>query len=99
MDFSAVASYFTLDVITDIAFGEPFGFLVENRDINGYCKVGRASIPIFEWFGVFPDLYKMLRLPGIRNLVMPSAEDTNGVGMLMRYVSLLIFIKHGTKYY
>ena len=86
MDFSAVASYFTLDVITDIAFGEPFGFLVENRDINGYCKVGRASIPIFEWFGVFPDLYKVLRLPGIRSLVMPSARDTKGVGMLMGYV-------------
>ena len=91
MDFASVAQFFTLDVITDIAFGEPIGFLSQNRDINGYCKVGRATIPIFGWFGVFPDLYKIIRLPGIRNLIMPSPNDTRGVGMLMRLVLSLSY--------
>jgi hypothetical protein len=83
MEFSRLAQFFTLDVITEVAFGEAFGFLDRDEDINGYCSVAEQALPIFEWLGVFQSLNKMIRLPGIRNMVMPSAKDKTGVGMMM----------------
>ena len=85
LDFSRLAQFFTLDVITEVAFGEAFGFLLKDDDINGYCRVAEQALPVFEWLGVFPTLNKIIRLPGIRSLVMPSAKDATGVGMMMGY--------------
>ena len=83
LDFSRLAQFFTLDVITDVAFGKCIGFLAEDEDINGYCKVSHKILPIFEWLGVFPIINRLIRLPIIRSVVMPSPTDTTGVGMIM----------------
>lgn len=83
-DFSRLGQFFTLDVITDIAFGEPIGFLARDEDINGYCHVSHQILPLFEWFGLYPQIDKMMRWPVMRNFIMPSANDTTGVGSIMR---------------
>ncbi|KAI0407181.1 cytochrome P450 [Xylaria palmicola] len=87
-EFSRLAQFLTLDVITQVAFGKAFGFLERDDDINGYCRVAEEALPVFEWLGVFGTLNKMIRLPGIRNLVMPRPTDKTGVGMMMGYVQL-----------
>lgn len=84
LDFARVAQFFTLDVISDIAFGEPLGFLINNEDINGYCRVAEKLLPAFEWAVALPSVNRIVRLPGVRNLVMPSASDKSGVGTIMR---------------
>lgn len=83
MDFARVAQYFTLDVISDVAFGEPIGFLVRNEDVNGYCHVVEKALPAFEWAAALPMVNQLVRLPGLNKLVMPSPEDKSGVGMIM----------------
>jgi hypothetical protein len=85
-DFSRLGQFFTLDVITDIAFGEPIGFLSENEDIDGYCHVSHQILPLFEWLGVYPSIDRIIRWPVVRNFVMPSANDATGVGSIMRQV-------------
>ena len=83
IDFAKVAQFFTLDVIADIAFGEPIGFLAKNEDINGYCHVVEEALPAFEWAAALPFINRIVRLPFINKLIMPSAEDKTGVGMIM----------------
>ncbi|CZR62527.1 related to pisatin demethylase (cytochrome P450) [Phialocephala subalpina] len=39
VDFSSKAQYFTLDVITDIAFGKPFGNLAADEDLHHYIEL------------------------------------------------------------
>ena len=84
VDFARVAQFFTLDVISEVAFGECLGFLAKDEDLNNYCQVGQKILPAFEWAAVLPAVNKFVRLPGIRSLVMPSTKDVTGVGMIMR---------------
>ncbi len=83
MDFAKIAQYFTLDVISDVAFGEPIGFLVRNEDVNGYCQVVEKALPAFEWAAALPMVNRLVRLPGLKKMVMPSPQDKSGVGMIM----------------
>ncbi|KAI3337026.1 cytochrome P450 [Xylariaceae sp. AK1471] len=85
LEFSRLAQFFTLDLITEVAFGEALGFLQRDEDINGYCDVAEQVLPVFEWLAVFNTLNRIIRLPGLRNVVMPRPTDKTGVGMIMGY--------------
>lgn len=60
-----------------------------NEDINGYCHIVEQTLPAFELAAVLPTLNRFVRLPIVRKLVMPTAEDKSGVGMLMGYVLIV----------
>ncbi|KAF4556516.1 Cytochrome P450-like protein 48 [Elsinoe fawcettii] len=96
-EFSKTAQFFTLDVISDIAFGEPIGFLSKNKDINGYCHVVEEALPAFEWAAVLPLINQIARLPYINKLVMPTAEDKTGVGMIMGFAKRAVALRFGEK--
>jgi hypothetical protein len=72
-----------LDVISDVAFGEPFGFTAQDGDVYDYIKTQRMLLPVFEWFSTLPSLNRITRIGWVSKLVMPSPEDKTGVGKLM----------------
>lgn len=88
MDFAQKAQYLGIDIITDIACGEPFGFLTQDADVHGYIATQLKLIPVFEWLSTLPILDRIVRIPLISKLVMPTAEDKSGIGRLMGWVSL-----------
>jgi hypothetical protein len=45
IDFGRVAQYFTLDVISSVAFGHAFGFLANNEDLHQYIKTTEDNLP------------------------------------------------------
>lgn len=75
-------------MITAVAFGEPMGFLQHNEDLHGYIQNQTAMLPVFECFSTLPITEKIIRLPGISRLMMPTPKDTHGAGLLMGYVLL-----------
>ena len=83
IDFGELAQYLTLDIITDMAFGEPAGFLAEDGDLFQYLETMSGALPKFEWVSALPWLNSMLRTPILSRLVMPSPKDKSGVGHLM----------------
>lgn len=83
MDFARIAQYFALDVISDIAFGQPFGFLESDSDVHDYIKTQEALLPIFEWLSTFPSLERLTRIGWVSKLVMPKPTDKKGLGRLM----------------
>ncbi|RBR15426.1 hypothetical protein FVER53590_09331 [Fusarium verticillioides] len=52
VDFGRRAQFFTLDVISDLAFGEPFGFLETDSDVYKYIQITIAKQVTAERFGL-----------------------------------------------
>ncbi|KAK1996445.1 cytochrome P450 [Colletotrichum falcatum] len=81
-DLGHKAQYFTLDVISDLAFGEPFGDLATDSDVHEYIRTMEASMPTILVTSVLPWLLALLSSPLFRHM-MPSEKDAIGVGKTM----------------
>lgn len=81
-DFGRKAQYFTLDVITDLAFGEPFGDVETDSDVFEYIHTMEQQLPSIIVTTVVPGLLKILQLPFMRSL-LPSEKDPIGLGKTM----------------
>lgn len=84
-DFSLLASYFTMDVITKIGTGEAFGYLRTDSDVFNFL----AEVRSVWWF-----VGLTLDIPWIRSLAYsdtflklfgPRKTDKSGLGKLMGY--------------
>ena len=82
MDMGRKASYFTLDVLSSLAFGEPFGDLQTDSDVHKYVETIEEVGPAIMMITIFPWIRNLLELPMIRKL-LPSPEDEKGLGKVM----------------
>ncbi|KAL5396159.1 hypothetical protein PMIN03_007297 [Paraphaeosphaeria minitans] len=96
MDLAKVTSYFTLDVISKVAFGEPFGFLVANDDPFGYMANMKQFLPAVGWFGVYHELTNILRIPFIK-ASLPGSMDKRGLGRVMGFAKERVSERFGDK--
>ena len=83
--------YMTYDVISDIGFGGPFGFIEKGEDVGGLIQGFRDSLP---FFGLMSSLYPFTRWikttwVGTKYLVA-KPEDASGAGILMRFRDRLL---------
>lgn len=81
-DFGHKAQYFTLDVISALAFGEPFGDIETDSDIYGYIRAMEESMPTIIVTTVMPWIMKLLQMPIFKGM-LPSDKDPVGVGRTM----------------
>ncbi|KXH60217.1 cytochrome P450, partial [Colletotrichum nymphaeae SA-01] len=65
-DFGLKAQYFTLDVISDLAFGKPFGDLASDSDVYDYIHTTEQSMPNIVVTAVLPSLLHVLSWPLLR---------------------------------
>jgi hypothetical protein len=86
VDFSRISSYFTLDVITDIAFGTPFEYLAQDEDVYNLIQISQDSMATSQYITIFPILVKILASPILRRFIMPSVKDKVGLGKYMAYL-------------
>ncbi|KAK1518273.1 major facilitator superfamily transporter [Colletotrichum abscissum] len=77
-----VAQFFTLDVISDLAFGEPFGFVASDSDMYEYIKTTEENLPVFMGMTVVPWVIRLFRYPFLRSM-LPTAKDPLGFGKVM----------------
>ncbi len=73
-DFGRKAQYFTLDVISDLAFGQPFGDVATDSDVYEYIKTMEENMPNIIVTTVLPWLMSLLSSPLFRNM-LPSDRD------------------------
>ncbi len=83
MDWAQVAQYFTMDVLSDVAFSEPFGYLKYNEDLHDYIRTVRAYIPVLELQTNIPLVNTILGSNIVRKLMAPTANDRIGMGKIM----------------
>ncbi|KAK1755440.1 cytochrome P450 [Echria macrotheca] len=82
LDFGRKAQYFTLDVISNVAYGEPFGFLATDSDVHEYIQTTEENLPAIIMVSVLPWLNKALQSPLLKSL-LPSDKDPIGLGKIM----------------
>lgn len=83
VDLGKKAQYFTLDVISDIAFDEPFGFLETDSDVYKYIETTETTLPVVMVTTAVPFLVKVLSSPLLKPF-LPSDKDILGFGKVMR---------------
>lgn len=72
----------TLDLIGEIAFGKPFGFIENDQDMFSYIETTENTIPVMMLVSVFPALAKIFQSPALKSL-MPKKTDSYGLGKIM----------------
>lgn len=90
-DFAPWAIYMAWDVVSEVGFGAPFGFVEQGRDVGGLIQgLHDGLIP----FGIMARLYPFTNWVkntwvGEKYLVAKS-EDNSGMGLIMRFRDRLI---------
>ncbi|KAH8682719.1 cytochrome P450 [Xylariales sp. PMI_506] len=85
VQFFQKISFFTLDVIGDISFGNAFGFLAQDQDLYSYHEIHDQALPIMNVMAAMPWLSHIVqRWPF--SLALPREGDKFGFGRLMGYV-------------
>ncbi|KAK3682970.1 cytochrome P450 [Podospora appendiculata] len=83
LDFAHTISYFTLDAITKIAYGAPFGYLATDSDVYGYLRGIEASVPILTVLAEIPALCRVAFSPWVLRLFGPRKTDAGGMGKML----------------
>lgn len=82
VDFAEKTQFFALDVIGDVSFGEPFGYLSKDEDLYNYNEINASSLPVMNIVSVYPWLGTIVhRWP--LSMLLPREEDQVGFGRLM----------------
>ncbi|KXX81590.1 Pisatin demethylase [Madurella mycetomatis] len=74
VDFAKKMQYHTIDLVSNIAFGEPFGFVEADQDLWGYIRQVHDSQPVFQLVCLMPWLGTLLQSP-VGRLLQPSDKD------------------------
>jgi len=81
-DFGRKAQFFTLDVISNLAFGDAIGFLTADADLYDYCKIFETQLPKIIFTTIYPWLVNVLQWPIVKRS-LPSSTDGLGFGKVM----------------
>ncbi|PPJ61074.1 hypothetical protein CBER1_07410 [Cercospora berteroae] len=96
VDLGRVTSFFTLDVISKIAFGQPFGFLDKDEDPFGYLENLAQFLPAIIVFGVYTELTTLLNFPLLK-AALPKSTDKRGLGRVMGFAADRVRERFGNK--
>lgn len=96
VDLSRITSFFTLDTISKIAFGQTFGFLERDEDPFGYLANLEQFLPALIVFGVYTELSKILKLPILKG-ALPKSTDKRGLGRVMGFARERVQERFGHK--
>ncbi|RDW80147.1 hypothetical protein BP6252_04785 [Coleophoma cylindrospora] len=94
VDFAQKAQFFTLDVISDIAFGKAFGYLDTDDDVFSYIKTTEDTIPVMILVGALPWLSQIIQSRLLKSL-MPSDKDIYGLGRVMGVAKRVVSERFG----
>jgi hypothetical protein len=82
LDFGRKAQYFTLDVMTSLAYGKAFGYLTTNSDVFDYIKKVEETLPAAMMVTVLPWINWVLQTRLVKSF-LPSEKDPIGFGKLI----------------
>ena len=86
VDFGRKAQFFTLDVISTLAYGFPFGFLATDTDVYQYIETCEKMVPATMMLTVYPWINRILTSYFMKSL-LPSGADPIGFGKIIGFVS------------
>jgi hypothetical protein len=85
MDFATKSMYFTLDVISTLAFGRRFGHLDHDMDVYKYIHTIEENITAMSVLSTWHELSRLVQSPLFRRF-MPLDKEPLGFGKFMALV-------------
>jgi len=93
-DFAPYAVYLAYDIISEIGFGEPFGFVDAESDVEGLIQGFHDGLVAF---GVMARLYPFtnwVKSTFLGKYLVASPEQESGIGALMRFRDKLVLQRY-----
>ena len=85
-DISRMIQYLTMDVITQLLFGDSFGYVRTQSDVYGLLQMTRERLAAVGLIALFPELCSLLlfisNIPWLQR-ILPNRRDKHGVGRAM----------------
>ena len=89
-DFAPWAVFMAYDIISEIGFGAPIGFVDSGTDVGGLIQGFHDGLPAFGLLArLWPFTYAVKRT-FLGNFLVAKPEDQTGIGMLMRFRDKLL---------
>lgn len=89
-DFAEKTQYFTLDSLTDVAFGSPFGFLSKDEDLYEYNKSSTEFFPVLELASNIPVIWTIISSRLMQAIAGPNPEDRTGFGAITNVAQKIV---------
>ena len=83
MDLAEITRFFTLDVLSTIAFGGPFGFMAANKDLWDYNKESSNFLLILDLVLNHKSLRWIFFQPWFQAVAAPKDTDKAGMGPML----------------
>ena len=90
MDLAQKTQFFTIDVITDLAMGAPFGDLSSDSDRHEFLRTTMELQPAAIVVASMPWVSKILQTQFVGKFLFPTAQDEIGMGKMIGYASSLV---------
>ncbi|KAH7629471.1 cytochrome P450 [Sordaria sp. MPI-SDFR-AT-0083] len=97
MDLATVMQFFTLDVITRIAYGKEFGWLETDSDLFGWMSTVKRTVPAIGLLAEIPVLRKIFMSGWFLSLFGPKHSDKDGMGRVMGVAREVVARRFGEK--
>jgi hypothetical protein len=83
LDLAPLSNFFTMDVITRLAFGHEFGYLKNETDHYNFLGIVRGLWPLMSTSADIPWIRNILFSPTFLKFFGPKPTDETGFGTLM----------------
>ncbi|KAH8661686.1 cytochrome P450 [Tricladium varicosporioides] len=84
------AVFMAYDIVSEIGFGAPIGFVTAGRDIEGLIKGFHVGIRVFGIMARFHPFMTWIKTTPLGKYFVAKPEDESGIGALMRFRDKLL---------
>ncbi|KAF2842058.1 flavonoid 3',5'-hydroxylase [Patellaria atrata CBS 101060] len=89
-DFAPWAVYMAYDIISEVGFGAPFGFIETGSDVGGLIQGFHDGLTPFGLMGRLYPFTMWVKKTFLGKYLVAKPEDDSGIGTLMRFRDKLI---------
>jgi cytochrome P450 len=95
VDIAAITRFFTLDVLSTVAFGRPFGFMAANADLWDYDKTTTQAMLLLEWVVNHASFRWLFQSSLVQALAAPKSTDSRGMGPMLGFARAAVAERFG----
>ncbi|KND88036.1 Pisatin demethylase [Tolypocladium ophioglossoides CBS 100239] len=94
IDLAEKIQYFSLDVISSLAFGKAFGYMEADQDKFRYIETTGKTVYILVSTTLIPGVITMLQSPYLK-WIIPSVKDMGGIGEVIKLAEEVVAERYG----
>ncbi|KAJ5714376.1 cytochrome P450 [Penicillium malachiteum] len=89
-DFSWWSVYLAYDVISEVGYGVPFGFIEQGKDVANLIRSLHQGFTMFGLLGRLHHLTNWIKTTFLKKYLVAKSTDDSGMGVLLRFRDKLI---------